>query len=164
MATLFDLAKESSMLGWSLTGDRALIKVFSMQFATGPTPPTHITGYFTQAKFLKGKTSLEIERDLGLQPQSLVGGAVILYAARLPTFGEFDYRLSAALPNGRIWTPEMHAQYDQQRKAYTGMRGDAVRYYPPGDTDVLQWELRRDCRLPISKLRSYATGTVPYTP
>ncbi|MFL5298292.1 MAG: hypothetical protein ACJ798_18085 [Phenylobacterium sp.] len=164
MANFADLAKESSMLGWSLTGDGALIKVVSMHFATGATPPASITGYFTQVKFIRGMTSLEIERDLGLQPQSLLGGAVIIYATRLPRFGEFDYRLSAALPNGRIWTPEMHEQFDRERKAYTGMRGDTVRYYPPGKTKILQWEMRPGCSLPISKLRSYATGTIPYTP
>ncbi len=62
------------------------------------------TGYFTQAKFLKNLNSLEIERDLGLRPESLVRGGFVFYFSRLPRFEEVVYRYAAVMPAGQVWT------------------------------------------------------------
>ena len=162
MASLQDLAKDSSMRHWALGGKNALVKVYPIRQAHGPDRPAGITGYFTQAKFLNGMTALQIERALGLQPQSLLEGAAVLYAAKLPGFHQIDYRYSASMPDGKVWTPEMHDRFDRERRAYTGMRGDVVRDYPPGAAEVLQWQLKPGIRLPIADHRGYATVTAPF--
>ncbi len=160
MATLQQLATESSMRHWTLTGPNAVVKVLSLELANGPQAPDQARGYITQAKFLDGLTSLQIERDLGLRPQSLLRGAVVRYLARLPRFEEVEYRYSAAMPDGQVWTDEMHAAHDDARLRYRTSNDTVVQSYPPGAVEVLQWRLTAP--VPFGLLRHTVTSVIPF--
>ena len=141
MATIQELATDSSMVDWKLTGKNALIKVVSTEEAPDAIRRRFAMGYVTQAKFLKGLNAFQIERDLGLRPQSLSKGAFILYFARLPQLSEVEQRFSAALPDGKVWTPDMHDAFDKARDAYKNSHATLVDYYPPGSDSAKQWKL-----------------------
>jgi hypothetical protein len=141
MATLQELATDSSMVDWKLIGKNALIKVISTEEAPDVIRRKFATGYVTQAKFLKGLNAFQIERDLGLRPQSLGKGAFILYFARLPRLSEVEQRFTAALPDGKVWTPGMHDAFDKARDAYKSSHATRVEYYPPGSARAKQWKL-----------------------
>ena len=148
---------------WTLSGPGAIVKVLSLADATGPRPPAAASGYLTQAKFLKGLNSSQIERDLGLQPQSLKQGGFVCYLARLPTYDEVEYRFSAALPDGQFWTSQMHEEFDRARSRYTGMRGEVIEGYPPGSERALQWRLKPGVAVPFSGSRVFISPVISFS-
>ena len=162
MITFQELTTFTSIREWRLTGRDAVVKVVSTEDAAQAVQRKTAMGYVTQAKFLAGKNAFQIERDLGLRPESLRKGAFVLYFVRLPTLSEVDQRYTAAFPDGTVWTPEKHREFDQARDAYKNSHATRVEYYPPGSGRVMQWKLISP--VPLSGKAMQVTTSTTFNP
>ena len=148
MATLGELATYSSIRDWSLTGPDAVVKVVATEEADRVVRAKSALGYVTQAKYLAGKNAFQIERDLGLRPESLRKGAFVFYFAKLPALDGVEQRYTANFPDGGVWTEEQQKDYFLAREHYRTSHATRVEHYPPGSERVKQRKLTRP--LPIS--------------
>jgi hypothetical protein len=161
MVTFRELATFTSMRDWRLTGRDAVVKVVSTEDSDLARRTKTVWGYVTQAKFLAGKNAFQIERDLGLRPESLRRGAFVLYFLRLPTLAEVEQRYTADFPDGTPWTPEKQTEFDLARDAYyKNPYATQIEYYPPGSSRVMQWELLSP--VPLSGKASQVTTSTTF--
>ena len=68
-------------------------------------PPKIATGYFTQQKFIVGKTPAEMEAVLGIFGK-LAPGAFILQFDRPLRENDFEAKAYTYLPDGKPWVPD----------------------------------------------------------
>jgi hypothetical protein len=113
---------------WTATGPNRPVKVCPAQ---NPLD-FRLGGYITLGRYLIGKTSSEIERDLGLPRDFLLHGARIYKFSRLPQLSEYEYELTAAHPGGL---------------SYHGPIGKIV--YPPGSEKIHQWRIVSGKTIPV---------------
>lgn len=168
MNTLGELATESSMTSWTLTGGTRLVKVCSPTAAQAVEKYGSAMGYVTQEKYLYGKSCTEIERLLGLRPFELRNLAYIFSLARLPRMGEFEFRFSTAFPAGKPFEKKQADEMMQARQDYLDHKRVNERsimpvqqYYPPGSAMIPQWELTTP--IAVAGLVATVTATVPLT-
>jgi len=148
MVTFQELATFCGMNDWKLTGRDAVVKVVSVMYAGEMLRAGFAKGYVTQAKFLKGLNATQIETRLGVPPFSLRGGAYVLYFAELPDANTVDQRYYASMPAGRIWDHNLDmGKYLTARDERDASGSDVIRFYPPGSSSILQWELHTPVRL-----------------
>jgi hypothetical protein len=66
-------------------------------------------GFFTNALYLRGQTSAEIERRIGYHPGRLAQGWYLLFLLQLPTPQQFEYRgysyMSGGIVQGHLANP-----------------------------------------------------------
>jgi hypothetical protein len=124
-ATLLEMATSNSMRSWNLHGNRRLVKVTQRGIR-----PAGKVGYVTQEKYLLGRNSHQIERDLGLKPMTLNHGAFVYALDRQPRVGEFEFKLSTAFPNGQVF----------DWKDVSPEEFEARDFWPPG-TAIPQWNV-----------------------
>lgn len=124
---------------WSLHGPNRIVKVqaalpVGAQQAVLPVgaQASHVSGYITLAKFIKGMTPDRIEKALGLRVGSLASGAVIYNLARRPMSHEYDYELTANRPGGL---------------AVSFMSSED---FPPGARSIHQWAIKEGTLIPVS--------------
>ena len=86
----------------------------------------------------------------------------MLYFLRLPTLAEVDQRYTADFPDGTVWTPEKHREFDLARDAYKNSYATRVEYYPPGSSRVMQWKLLSP--VPLSGKSSQVTTSTTFNP
>jgi hypothetical protein len=86
-------------------------------------PPSKVTGYITQERYLLNKTPREMREILGLRPSDLASGARILVVSEPLALRDFENKAYSHLPSGQTWTP--------------------VSSYPAGH-GAAQWKLLRD--------------------
>lgn len=148
MGNFWQAVDASSMETWRIDGPNGLIKVIAATRERDVLTSRQLSGYFTQQKYLYGKTLPQIERMLGLRPRELGTLAHVYGFARLPKFGEFRFRLSAAMPDGKQWQDADFAQFLQARADYAEGRNlyqrsanPTVQAYPPGAAGLPQWQL-----------------------
>jgi len=67
------------------------------------------TGYFTKAIFLRGQSSLEVERRIGYRRGRLSAGWWLLFLERKPMVSEFEFRgysqMSGGISQGHLPNP-----------------------------------------------------------
>ena len=119
---------------WTLVGNHKLVKVVPYGRVMNTPNMTRAVGYVTQEMFLVGKTSRDIEIALGLQPFFLLRGCRVYKLSRLPSYSEFTYELTAAMPGGLAFNPA-----DALEAHYTGTQSDS--YYPAGSSAIPQWNV-----------------------
>ena len=148
MATFLEIATESSMRNWSDEGPNRLIKVVNSANYQKVEQYNSVMGYVTQEKYLYGKTSLEIERLLGLRPGELKRGAWIYAMVRKPKLGEFEFKFSTAMPDGEIFDDvqfkkilDARKDYLAGKNLYARAHNAVAQYYPPGSPMIPQWEI-----------------------
>lgn len=136
-----DQLKGFSRAAWSLRPLERLVKVVSstsdFSYVNPMRTPEKI-GYVTQEYFLIGKTAEQIERELGLSPFELRGGAKVFALERLPSEREFEFRYFATMPGGKAFDAKVADEYIKAKHALTNPYFQKV--YPPGGP-VLQWEV-----------------------
>lgn len=180
MATFGELAKQSSMQHWSLSGRQQLVKVVSAagyeHMGSKPPEDQLVGGYITEKRYLWGLTNRQIEKVLGLRPFELKHVAFVFGLSRLPTADEVDFRLSAAFPDGKSPYDEdgkladsytqglKKAQADFQAGKGTTDRSNwpVVDFYPMGSGQVPQWKIRPNVRIPTSGLMAIVTDAKPF--
>lgn len=142
-APLIEIATANSMRSWTLHDDRRLVKVTPRGIR-----PAGKVGYVTQEKYLKGRNSNQIERDLGLKPKMLSQGAFVYALDRLPCQGEFEFKLSTAFPAGQVfdWNEISATQFA------------ARDFWPPGSS-IPQWNVTT--QVPLTLVRTM-TWYEPY--
>jgi RHS repeat-associated protein len=59
-----------------------------------------VRGYFTQDKFLRGKTPAEMEKILGLKPGTLRDGAEVITLGEIPKPNQFEFIVPEGRPTG----------------------------------------------------------------
>ncbi|HYM04828.1 MAG TPA: hypothetical protein VET85_17885, partial [Stellaceae bacterium] len=63
------------------------------------------TGYFTEEKWVFGKTPAELERQLGMAEGDYRAGVKIWHITTLPRIDQFDIRAYTHLPDGKPYKP-----------------------------------------------------------
>lgn len=122
---------------WKKGGGDSLVKVAPLGTVPDSRRPI---GYCTTLKFVVGRTPAEMERILGLAPESKLGaGADIFKVAPLPRADEFEMKGYSQCPDGLPVDPEAGVTHP---------------LYPPG-LGAPQWRLT----LPSSRLT--LLGRVP---
>lgn len=169
MQTFGEAIHESSMRSWSLTGPNRLVKVVGPSAENAMAGTGLISGYFTQEKYLYGMTPAQIERALGLRPLELSQLARVFAFARLPHPDEVEFRLSAALPDGKPLDDAGFAQIQQARQDFREGVGlfhrsqvPTLQAYPPGSAMVPQWTFKRGCGVPNGGLVATVTPQLPF--
>ena len=139
-------------------------------------------GFFTQAHYLRGQTSAEVERRLGYGPGRLSQGWYLLFILNMPDVEDFEFRgythFSGGVVQGHLSSPPDKRTAEERvrksgvdvirskqkviREVFT-LQGPhrlakviPVRYgtdYPPG-SGIPQWELRegREKRFKVAAL------------
>lgn len=110
----------------------------------GRERPT-VAGYVTQAKYLYGLTAPQIEVALGLRRFELRDIAFVHGLDELPAPSDFEFRLFAVFPDGKVAT-----DYDRGRQddlAIERSYHPVGRVYRPGSEMVPQWKLTGPVRL-----------------
>jgi len=69
------------------------------------TPPAFASGYFTQQKFIWGKTPEEMERILGIIDKLKHGACVLQFLAPLKA-SDYENKAYSYLPNGKEYKPD----------------------------------------------------------
>jgi hypothetical protein len=164
-----DAIHASSMRSWSLTGPMRLVKVVGPAAEDYMLKTGLISGYFTQEKYLYGMSPAQIERALGLRPMELSQLARIYAFARLPTTSEVDFRLSAALPDGKPFEQQQmdallaaRLNYASGSNLYARSQVPTVQAYPPGSAMVPQWTFHKGMGVPIGGLIASVTPVFPF--
>ncbi len=167
MATLMEMAEQSSTRSWKQDGPDRLVKVVNSHGAQGVRGYGTIMGYVTQEKYLYGKTSREMEALLGLRPGELKRVAWIFSMVRMPKLGEFEYKFSLAFPDGRVfeeeqWRQAMQARADFRagKRLYERSHSETAQYYPPGSSMIPQWKITKP--IPLAGLVQVVTETLPF--
>ena len=80
------------------------------------TPPTASGGYFTQEKFIVGKTPVEMEAVLGIYGKLSLGAYVLQFKSALRK-GDFESKAYTYLPDGKPY------QFNPAEKVYLPGRG-----------------------------------------
>lgn len=174
MQNVKEAINASSARDWALSGRNGLVKV------VGPMAPDNIKevgGYITQEKFLYGLNNIEMERALGLAPGKLQPVAFVWRLARLPKPGEYDYRMSTALPDGKFMDRAAETEkgsgvtnaeaIEKVNDYYAGGTGGKVPdeingFYPPGSALPLQWVISKGVKIPVAGSRIEVTGKNPF--
>ena len=165
MGKIKDEINASSARDWALTGRNALVIV------VGPTAPhdlKEVGGYITQQKFIYGLDNTEMERALGLAPGKLQPVAYVWKLARLPKAGEYDYRLSTAMPDGKFLDRDAETSegsgvtnrqaMEMANDYYAGgadgeVPAEIASFYPPGSLLPMQWTILRGVKIPVAGSR-----------
>ena len=127
--TLEDLVKEASMRSWKPRGPNRLVKIIEPKTVASDPNYVRATGYVTQEKYIIGKIPLEIENELGLQPNTLLRGAKIYGLSRLPSFKEFEFKFDTTMPDGKLFNiHDIPPVYDFDK------------HWPPG-RGAPQWQI-----------------------
>ncbi|MBU3002295.1 hypothetical protein [Paraglaciecola arctica] len=124
-STFYELVKIRSMNSWKLNTKNKLVKVVTSSSNVG-----NRVGYVTQEKYIVGLTALQIERDLGLKPKMLAGGAKIYELLKLPELGEFECKLSTCFPGGSVF----------EWKDVSDLEFESRDFWPPGK-GFPQWDI-----------------------
>lgn len=178
MATLGELAKQSSMAHWSLSGRQQLVKVVSAagyDYVTGAAGNT-TGGYVTEIRYLWGQNNRQIEAILGLREFELKHVAYVFGLARLPQPDEVEFHLSAAFPGGESpyaagggLTAAYQAGKTKADRDFAAGRGTTDRsywpvkdFYPMGSGMVPQWKINPGVAIPVTGLIAAVTQTAPF--
>lgn len=167
MITVDEQLKHNSMRHWTLTGKNRLVKVVSPAANQAVLSYGSAMGYVTLEKYLYGKNTHAIEKILGLRPLELRQLAHVYALERLPTADEFEFRLTCAFPDGRVFDDAGRAQMAQARDAfdagsdlYERSLTPVRQYYPPGSNQVFQWQLTSP--VPVSHRIATVTEIIPF--
>lgn len=162
MATVEELLKRNAMRIWTLTGPNALVKVVEVPRAVRVKGEGKLFGYFTQAKYIDGLSSNQIQRDLGLPPGSGELGMWVFWFSRLPLYEEFDQRYFACFPGGKPWTEAEYEKFNQARKDYLTKPDAFTGSYPPGSPDIPQWEIKKGLTIKTGGMIRSVTSFQPF--
>ncbi len=66
----------------------------------------------------------------------------------------------ADMPDGKVWTDELHEAYNKARDETKASNSDLINFYPPGSAKIMQWTLTRP--VPLSGHRQLVTASVPF--
>jgi hypothetical protein len=94
-----------SEFGNSLSG-RSLDQPVKVIALSG-NPPNHVTGYFTQQKFIWGKTPEEMESVLGVFGGFRQGACVLQFVSPLRA-GDYENKAYTYLPDGKEYVPDLN--------------------------------------------------------
>lgn len=168
------------MKHWSLTGREQLVKVVNASgrdyIMNNKAADRTLGGYITKKRYLWGLNNRQIERVLGLRPHELNDAAYVFGLARLPTSDEVDFHFSAAFPDGKSpfadgggLSPDYTNTKAKAEAEFAAGRGSTKRsywpvvdFYPMGSGMVPQWKVRKDVKIPVSRLLAVVTRYRPF--
>lgn len=133
-----DKIKANVMDYWKSEGWNWPVKVISRERAQALNATLGriiaVSGYITAEKFVRGRSTDQLEKMLGLIPGELKNGAVILRLNALPQANQFDLRGYTQTPAGEVY---------------------AGGIYPPG-LGASQWQLT--AKIPATVLQEVSSG------
>ena len=126
---------------WNLNDSRCPVRIEPIAGA----PKEALGGYFTLCGCINLMTPAEMEKNVGLDRNSLATGARIYRFARLPQISEYTYELTAKYPGG---VPESWQGTDWQGNVK----------WPAGSDKVQQWRLKSGILVRVQEPIDVAPG------